>query len=65
MSEVEHRQLLSVLLQCKGKVLLSGYGSELYDSQLRGWNRHTFDLPNNAAAGERKRRMTEVVWCNF
>ena len=39
--------------------------SELYDAMLEGWSRHTFDLPNNAAGGEEKRRMTEVVWCNF
>jgi len=30
-----------------------------------GWERHAFDLPNNAAAGREKNRETEVVWCNF
>ncbi len=65
MSEQEHRDLLAVLLECKGKVMLSGYPSELYDGMLKSWKRHTFDLPNNAAGGEVKRRMTEVLWCNF
>jgi DNA adenine methylase len=65
MTEAEHKQLLRVLGECKGKVMLSGYASPLYDSALKGWKRHTFDLPNNAAGGETKRRMTEVVWCNF
>jgi DNA adenine methylase len=65
MSEGEHRQLLATLLKCKGKAMLSGYPSNLYESALSGWNRHAFDLPNNAAGGEEKRRMTEVVWCNF
>lgn len=65
MKEDEHRALLAALKECRGKVMLSGYASELYDSMLEGWNRHTFDLPNNAAGGDTKRRMTEVVWCNF
>ena len=65
MTEKDHRALLKLLLECKGKVMLSGYPSKLYDSTLGSWNRHSFELPNNAAAGERKRRMTEVLWCNF
>jgi DNA adenine methylase len=64
MTEQEHRTLLAALLECKGKVMLSGYSSQLYDSMLKDWRRHTFDLPNNAAGGETKRRMTEVLWCN-
>jgi DNA adenine methylase len=64
MAEEQHRELLETLLECKGKVMLSGYSSGLYESMLKDWNCHTFDLPNNAASGERKRRMTEVLWCN-
>jgi DNA adenine methylase len=65
MAESEHVELLKTLQECKGKVMLSGYSSDLYESLLKSWNRHSFDLPNNAASGEKKRRMTEVVWCNF
>lgn len=65
MTEGDHRDLLDVVCQCKGKVMLSGYPSELYDRRLAGWTRHTFDLPNNAANGKEKRRETEVLWCNF
>jgi DNA adenine methylase len=65
MSEANHQELLDVLCQCKGNVMLSGYPSELYDSRLVGWTRHAFDLPNNAANGKAKRRETEVLWCNF
>src|SRR5208282_2081554 len=50
-------------LECKGKVMLSGYPSALYESALGKWRRHTFELRNNAAGGEKKRRMTEVLWC--
>jgi DNA adenine methylase len=64
MTEKDHQELLDVLRQCKGKVVLSGYPSNLYDRALVHWNRHTFDLPNNAAAGKQKDRETEVLWCN-
>jgi DNA adenine methylase len=65
MTQVDHRELLDVLRQVKGKVMLSGYPSTLYDQALAGWTRHTFDLPNNAAGGMTKGREIEVVWCNF
>jgi DNA adenine methylase len=65
MSGDEHRELLDAVRSLKGKVMLSGYPSELYDSALKGWNRHTFDLPNNAASGKSKAREIEVLWCNF
>ena len=65
MTEADHQELLDVLRQCKGTVMLSGYPSELYDQALTGWSRHTFDLPNHAANGKEKRRETEVLWCNF
>jgi DNA adenine methylase len=65
MTEADHRELLGAVLVCKGKVMLSGYPSELHDCALAGWTRHAFDLPNNAASGREKGRETEVVWCNF
>ena len=65
MTAADHRQLLDVVRQCEGKVILSGYPSQLYDTALAGWSRHTFDLPNNAAGGKTKGRETEVLWCNF
>jgi DNA adenine methylase len=65
MTEADHRELLDVLRACKGKVMLSGYPSALYDNALSGWSRHTFDMPNHAAGGRTKSRETEVLWCNF
>jgi DNA adenine methylase len=65
MTEADHRALLEVLRRCRGKVMLSGYPSALYDAALAGWSRHAFDLPNHAAGGRAKGRETEVVWCNF
>jgi DNA adenine methylase len=39
MTEADHRELLDRLLLCRGKVILSGYPSDLYDRTLAGWRR--------------------------
>jgi DNA adenine methylase len=61
----DHRAFLDVAASSVGKFMISGYANDLYDQALAGWWRLTFDLPNNAAGGDAKRRMTEVLWCNF
>lgn len=65
MTDADHLELLQALRRVQGKVMLSGYPSELYDRELAGWTRHAFDLANHAAGGKAKARETEVVWCNF
>jgi DNA adenine methylase len=65
MSVEQHEQLLDLLIGLKGKVLLSGYPSPLYEQRLTGWHKVDFDLPNNSAAGATKERKTERIWCNF
>jgi DNA adenine methylase len=65
MTEFDHDALCATIAVCEGKVMLSGYPNEMYDKILLGWKRHEFELPNNAAGGESKRRMTECVWANF
>lgn len=67
MTREQHCDLLGTLAALKGKFLLSGYHSDLYDTVAvrEGWRVHEFDLPNHAAGGATKRRMTEVVWANF
>ena len=39
MTEENHRELLAIIKQCQGKVLLSGYPNPLYDGELTGWKR--------------------------
>ena len=67
MSEDDHRRLLTVLNGVEGKVIVSGYPSDLYDAMLLPpkWRRVEFDLPNNAAGGNTKQRMTECLWLNY
>ena len=60
MDEQDHVDLLAALLRHKGPVILSGYPSELYDRELRGWSRITRKSYNQNADPR-----TEVLWCNF
>lgn len=61
MSEGDHRDLANLLKSLRGKVLISGYASKLYDAELYGeWVRE--ERPSLAdGAGKR----TEVVWMNY
>ena len=58
--DADHEALLDTLVNFKGKVILSGYPSSMYDSYLVGWHKRYFDA--HAEAGHKRR---EVVWCNF
>ena len=61
----QHEELLKALLSCRGRVLLSSYDNELYNDLLKGWSKHLYELPNNAAGGATKRRMQEVIYTNL
>lgn len=65
MSESDHVRLLDVLRRVEGKVMLSGYPSELYRETLADWRSVAFNLPNNLAGGKSKARETEMLWMNF
>lgn len=65
MTEDDHRGLLDMIVQCKGKVMLSGYPNPVYEKELRGWNRHDFAIDNKASGAKTKRLMTEAIWTNF
>lgn len=67
MTEDDHRELLDALAGLRGRFLLSGYPSALYDgfAAARGWRRFDRQTPNHAAGGGSKRTMTECVWANF
>ncbi len=63
----DHVILLQALAKIKGRFLLSGYRSELYDGHcdMNGWTRHEMKINNHAAGGKTKRVMTECVWTNY
>ena len=65
MSKANHKQLLVVIKQCQGRVMLSGYPNPLYDAELADWKRQDFEIDNKVAGGKAKRKMTESLWMNF
>lgn len=60
MTRDDHIALLDCLRQLRGAVVLSGYGSSLYDEALNHWRR--IEL---RAMADRAAKRTEVIWCNF
>lgn len=66
--ENKHRELLSVVQAAKGKVVLSGYASELYASELEGWYKYRAEAKVAAATiqstGESSTRQ-EIIWANY
>lgn len=60
MSKEEHIQLLNLLKQHKGKVIISGYDNDLYNQFLSDWNT---DFKQTTAECGVKR--TEKIWMNY
>ena len=63
MTVADHEVLLDCLKSAKGKVMLSGYSSRLYDQSLRGWSRQTLKGKSHMANSGQSR--TEVIWMNY
>lgn len=57
MSDSDHERLLAMLLNLRGKVVLSGYRSALYDKRLEGWRRMDFQASAHGGLAR-----TECVW---
>lgn len=60
MSEQDHIELLAALCNHKGYVILSGYPNEMYDRELKGWQKITRKSYNQNSDPR-----TEVLWINF
>ncbi|WP_424681015.1 DNA adenine methylase [Frateuria sp. YIM B11624] len=54
-----HERLLDALQSLPCMVMLSGYSSELYDTRLAGWRKHSFMAKTHTGLRE------ETVWMNF
>ena len=63
-TERDHVELLRTIKQCRGKVMLSGYPSELYDRELGDWNRADYRIDNKASGAKAKVIKTECLWMN-
>jgi DNA adenine methylase len=62
MSVDDHADLLDVLVECRGTIVLCGYANPLYDTRLVDWQRVEFSMPNHSGQGKQKQRRIEVLW---
>jgi DNA adenine methylase len=60
MNDNDHENLVDLLLKCKGKVLLSGYDTSIYDRLVEnGWNKISFESLNVGSDA------IENIWINY
>jgi DNA adenine methylase len=67
MTKRDHEELLDVLETLKGRFLLSGYHSPLYDKTalVNGWKCYEMKIHNHASGASDKPVMIECVWTNY
>lgn len=67
MTPEQHEELLKFLCTIKGKFLLSGYPSPLYEAfaSCEGWNCQRILIPNNASSRKVKETKIECLWSNY
>jgi len=63
MTDDDHRDLLALLRQTHGKVLVSGYRNPIYDEILGDWHRVDFETVCHASRKKSMKR-TESLWLN-
>ncbi|CBH21667.1 Phage modification methylase [Acetoanaerobium sticklandii] len=61
MNEQDHIELLELLIEHPGPVIISGYQSEIYDEMLTGWNKKTTKGMAEYFGEDRN----EVIWMNY
>lgn len=67
MSSDDHAELLEALGKLRGRFLLSGYRSTVYDAWASFYNFRRVDIetPNNASSAKTKERKVECLWMNY
>ena len=66
MTVEDHEEFLSVVNKCSGRVMISGYDSELYnDSLSEEWRRVEIKTKKHSSSSKEKPTATEVLWMNY
>lgn len=60
MDDRDHEELLALLLEHKGAVVISGYETELYNTMLAGWNKYETTAYSQVCSKKK-----EVIWTNY
>ena len=65
MTDEQHIELLNTVMNCKSKILISGYDNDLYKVLTdNGWNKHYYDIKTTDGKNRPKTK-TEVLWFNY
>jgi DNA adenine methylase len=65
MSVDDHINLLHFAKSARGKVLISGYSSQLYNRTLKDWKCKKKNVANHSGQGKTKERRLECLWMNY
>jgi len=67
MTDEQHEQLVAMLVNIRGKAIVSMYHHPIYDvlASKYGWSLVECDLPNNASGSKTKERKVECLWANY
>jgi DNA adenine methylase len=67
MTDQQHAMLLNTLSEIKGRFLLSGYPTRLYDQADKdfGWRHVDFIIDNKASSAKSKEKKIERLWMNY
>jgi DNA adenine methylase len=66
MTDQDHARLLELLASIRGRFILSGYPSELYErhASAGGWHLERIQIDNKASSGRKKPARVECLWMN-
>jgi DNA adenine methylase len=64
MTNEGHERLADMLNSCKGKVIVSGYPSSLYDRLFSDWKQVDRQIPNHSSQQKIKQYKPECRWMN-
>lgn len=65
MTDDDHIELSKALNNFRGKVIISGYPSTLYNRLYQNWNMVEKQIANHASQQKKKTTKTEVIWTNY
>ena len=65
MTDKQHEEYLDLAKAHKGKLLISGYRSKLYEDKLSNWNVVKKSIVNHSSQQKHKQLKEEVLWKNF
>lgn len=65
MTDEQHEELYKTIRKFKGKVIISGYLSELYKDLYSEWKCYKYKIPNHSSQQKKKPIKVECIWTNF